>query len=96
MACMRPYFLLLGYLSIFALSFFMSLLIWNIQSDAAKRSLHVLTDYCHQYKPLILALVEPKVLGPQAESISLGLDFNEWVQVEAIGLSGGIWVFWQP
>ncbi|KAG8654568.1 hypothetical protein MANES_05G149001v8 [Manihot esculenta] len=73
----------------------MSLLIWNIQSDAAKRSLRVLKDYCHQYKPLILALVEPKVSGPQAKSISLGLDFNEWVQVEAIGLSGGIWVFWQ-
>lgn len=92
---MRPFFFLLGCLAISALFLFMSLLIWNIQGATAKLSLLVFKNYYHQYKPLILVLLEPKVLGPQSDSIFLGLGFDEWVWVKAIGLSGGIWVFWQ-
>nr|GMD68491.1 ribonuclease H [Ipomoea batatas] len=38
--------------------------------------------------------MEPKVSGAHANTICMKLGFLDWVRVEAVGFSGGIWVFW--
>ncbi|XP_031124389.1 uncharacterized protein LOC116027103 [Ipomoea triloba] len=48
----------------------------------------------HSHRPDVLGLVEPKVSGSQANVICTKLGFSDWIRVEAVGFSGGIWVFW--
>lgn len=46
------------------------------------------------HKPKILGLLEPRVSGDQADGICKRIGLENWVRVEAVGFSGGIWVFW--
>ena len=43
----------------------------------------------------MIGLVETKTSGKQADSICKKIGFDYWVRVEAVGFSGGIWVFWK-
>ncbi|XP_031101934.1 uncharacterized protein LOC116005836 [Ipomoea triloba] len=61
----------------------------------SKEFKRTLKHYCFVYKPDIVCLVEPKVSGTQANSICNSLGFEDWVRVEAVGFSGGIWVLWK-
>lgn len=45
-------------------------------------------------KPFILILVETKVCEFRKDIISTSLKFEDWLCVEAVGMSGGIWMFW--
>ena len=47
------------------------------------------------HNPSILGLVETKVSGPNANDICKRIGFDHWVRVEALGFSGGIWLFWR-
>ena len=51
-------------------------------------------DLLKQHKPDILGLLEPKVSRSQADDVCQKLGFKEWIRVEAVGFSGGIWIFW--
>ncbi|XP_019183629.1 PREDICTED: uncharacterized protein LOC109178450 [Ipomoea nil] len=54
----------------------------------------ILKTLIKNHKPGLVGLVEPKVSGAQANKICSKLGFAEWVRVEAVGFSGGIWVLW--
>ncbi|XP_031095076.1 uncharacterized protein LOC115999360 [Ipomoea triloba] len=47
------------------------------------------------HNPAIVCLLEPKVSGDQANSICSSFGFEEWIRVEAVGFSGGIWIMWK-
>ncbi|XP_019176864.1 PREDICTED: uncharacterized protein LOC109172167 [Ipomoea nil] len=54
----------------------------------------VLKILIRTHRPNLLGLVKPKVSGTQADGICARLGFSDWIRVEAVGFSGGIWVFW--
>ncbi|XP_019184648.1 PREDICTED: uncharacterized protein LOC109179603 [Ipomoea nil] len=63
-------------------------------TGAGGRDFHrVLKQLIRTYRPS-LGLVEPKVSGDQANKICTKLGYEDWVRVEAVGFSGGIWVLW--
>lgn len=72
----------------------MSILAWNIQDIASKGSQCILKDLCCRYKLATLVLVETKTSGPHVDAVCLNMGLENWFKVEAIGLSSGIWVFW--
>ncbi|XP_019186593.1 PREDICTED: uncharacterized protein LOC109181296 [Ipomoea nil] len=57
--------------------------------------LRALKNLLNIYRPSILSVFEPKVSGAQANEICKKLGFSDWIRVEAVGFSGGIWVFWR-
>lgn len=67
---------------------------WNCQGAGGKAFLRVLKNMIRTHKLDVLGLVEPKVSGAQANVICSKLGFSDCIRVEAIGFSGGIWVFW--
>lgn len=73
---------------------FMDLLVWNCQGSTSKEFLRVLKDLLCVHKPKILGLLEPKVSGDQVNGICKKIGFDNWVKVDAVGFSDGIWVFW--
>ncbi|XP_019200239.1 PREDICTED: uncharacterized protein LOC109193862 [Ipomoea nil] len=46
------------------------------------------------YRPDVLGLVEPKLSGYQVSAICSKMGYEDWVRVEVVGFSGGIWVLW--
>ncbi|XP_019180199.1 PREDICTED: uncharacterized protein LOC109175391 [Ipomoea nil] len=73
----------------------MNVLVWNCQGAASRTFRRTLKFFLHEYKPSILCLLEPKVSGDQANDICFDLGFDQWLRVEALGFSGGIWVLWK-
>ncbi|XP_031091106.1 uncharacterized protein LOC115996077 [Ipomoea triloba] len=64
--------------------------------DAASNEFRrTLKKFCRDHTPDVVCLIEPKVLGSHANSICKKLGFDEWVRVEAVGFSGGIWILWK-
>ena len=47
------------------------------------------------HKPDIMGLVEPRIRGVQADSTCIKMSFHNWIRIEALGFSGGIWVLWK-
>ncbi|XP_019173843.1 PREDICTED: uncharacterized protein LOC109169419 [Ipomoea nil] len=70
-------------------------LIWNCQGAASKDFCRTLKHFVRIHNPSIVCLLEPKVSGAHANSICASFGFPEWIRVEAIGFSGGIWVLWK-
>lgn len=67
---------------------------WNRQGAASNDFLYVLFELLRLHKPVILVLVETKVHSLSASVILQKSHLNKVVAIEAIGFSGGIWVFW--
>ncbi|XP_031095145.1 uncharacterized protein LOC115999435 [Ipomoea triloba] len=65
-----------------------------VQEAASKPFRATLKQYCRDYSPDLVCLLESKVSGDHANRISTSFGFEEWIRVEAVGFSGGIWVFW--
>lgn len=72
----------------------MSLISWNCQGAASREFSRVFKDMVRSYLPSIVGLYEPKVSGSQTDDICRSFGFAQWLWVEAVGFSGGIWVFW--
>lgn len=62
---------------------------------ASREVLRFLKDMIKIHKPDILGLLETRVSGTKADDICNKLGFDDWVRVEALGFSGGIWVLWR-
>ncbi|XP_019166877.1 PREDICTED: uncharacterized protein LOC109162645 [Ipomoea nil] len=60
-----------------------------------KPFLRALKHFIKLHKPCMLSLFEPKVSGTHANDICTKIGFSDWIRVEAVGFSGGIWVFWK-
>ena len=54
----------------------------------------IVRDLVHRHKPSVLGLVETRCRGEHANSIFRRIGFYIWIQIEALGYSGGIWLFW--
>ncbi|XP_031124346.1 uncharacterized protein LOC116027060 [Ipomoea triloba] len=72
----------------------MNCITWNCQGAGGRVFHRVLKNLLQTHKPAILGLVEPKVSGIHANTICKRLGFSDWVRVESVGFSGGIWVLW--
>ncbi|XP_019172460.1 PREDICTED: uncharacterized protein LOC109167844 [Ipomoea nil] len=72
-------------------------LLWFVcfRGAGGKPFLRALKHFLRTHRPFILGLFEPKVSGAQANAICMKLGFSDCVRVEAVGFSGGIWVFWK-
>ncbi|XP_019171913.1 PREDICTED: uncharacterized protein LOC109167347 [Ipomoea nil] len=75
--------------------FMISCMFWNCQGAGGKPFLRVLKHLINSYKPGIVSLFEPKVSGGQANDICTKIGFSNWIRVEAVDFSSGIWVFWK-
>ena len=71
----------------------MDCLTWNCQGAASKEFGKALKELIRLNRPPIVALIEPKVSSAHDDVICKGINFANWVLVEAIGFSGGIWNF---
>ena len=71
-----------------------SIIVWNSNGAASREFLRTEKEIIRTNKPTIFGLFEIKVSGVKADSICRKLGFDEWIRVEALGYSGGIWVFW--
>lgn len=67
-------------------------MVWNCQGAASRAFLRALKDFVKTNKPDVIALLEPRIFGDQADKVCSSTRFDNWVRVEAVGFSGGIWV----
>lgn len=72
----------------------MKCLIWNCQGAASNSFRRTLKNFICIHNPSIVCLLEPKVSGVQANKICSSFGFEDWIRVEAVGFSGGIWIHW--
>lgn len=75
--------------------FVMIFLTWNCQGVAAKETQRTFKEVIRTHKPQLVGLLEPKISGFNADKVCNSLGFDDWVRVEALGFSGGVWVIWQ-
>ncbi|KAI9077623.1 hypothetical protein K1719_040398 [Acacia pycnantha] len=62
---------------------------------ASKGIAAVIREMRKQYKIDIVAILEPRVSGSQANKIIRNWGFKHSRRVEAVGFSGGIWLLWE-
>ncbi|XP_031131984.1 uncharacterized protein LOC116033375 [Ipomoea triloba] len=68
----------------------------NRDHGAASKSFQrALKQFVRDFTPQIICILEPKISGNQANVICSKFGFEEWLRVEAVGFSGGIWVLWK-
>lgn len=72
----------------------MIVIAWNCQGAASKGFLRAAKELLRAHRPDFFACFEPKVAGIHADSICRKIGFRRWLRVEAVGYSGGIWIFW--
>lgn len=68
---------------------------WNCQGAASREVLRFLLDMVNVHKPQVLGLLEMKISGFKADDVCKKLGFDDWVRVEALRFSGGIWILWR-
>ena len=71
------------------------IIVWNCNGAASKSFLRTLKELLNRLKSGILGLVETKCIGDHTNTIYNPLGFEYWTCVEALGFSGGIWLFWK-
>ena len=72
----------------------MNFIIWNCNGASSNRFIRTLWDVINMHKPILLGLLETKCSRGQADKICNSLGFDYWCRVEALGLSGGIWLLY--
>ena len=68
---------------------------WNCQGAASKEFGKALKELIRLNRTTTVALIKPKFSSAHADVICKGINFSNWVLVEAIRFSGGIWIFWR-
>ncbi|XP_021764430.1 uncharacterized protein LOC110729037 [Chenopodium quinoa] len=71
-------------------------MIWNVQGAGNSNFVSALKEAVRLNKPNVLTLVETHMGGEQASRIANILGYNGHERVDAMGFSGGIWVYWKP
>lgn len=72
----------------------MSVISWNCQGVATRDFVCVFKDMMRRHKPILVGLLEPRVSGSHIDDICKSFGFDQWLRIEAVGFSGGIWIFW--
>lgn len=68
---------------------------WNCRRAGNRRFIRNLKDLLDDYRPNVLALLEPRISGRAADWICSTIGWRHWYCVEADGFSRGIWIFWR-
>ncbi|XP_031124210.1 uncharacterized protein LOC116026924 [Ipomoea triloba] len=72
----------------------MTIISWNCQGAASKSFLRAAKHIIATYKPKLMCLLEPKISGSEADKVCRKLALDQWMRIEALGFSGGIWIMW--
>ncbi|XP_073304620.1 uncharacterized protein [Primulina huaijiensis] len=67
----------------------------HVLGAPSKELNRVLKDIIKKFNPSVLGLLEPRVSGSHADDICNKMGYDNWLRVEAVGFSGGIWIFWK-
>ncbi|KAK8596694.1 hypothetical protein V6N12_065174 [Hibiscus sabdariffa] len=67
---------------------------WNCQGAASSNFRRHFKEFYRINRPHVVALLEPRISGAQADSVLTRLGFSHSFRVEVNGLSGGIWLLW--
>ncbi|XP_074306361.1 uncharacterized protein LOC141641605 [Silene latifolia] len=70
-------------------------MVWNVQGTRNKNKIAALKEVVKTYRPTILALVETHMSGDHAENIRKIIGYEGHSRIDAVGFSGGIWVYWK-
>lgn len=69
----------------------MSCLIWNCRGVGGRNFPTTIKVYVRMYHLDFVALLEPHISGPRADSVIRKIGLIEGVCVEAQGFAGGLW-----
>lgn len=75
----------------------MKFIVWKYQGAASKKFLRAAHSIIRQHRPglpVFAFYLETNISGFGADEICVKLDFDNSIRVEAVGMSGGIWVLW--
>lgn len=72
----------------------LSILFWNYQGVSSPSFRRAFKSLISTYKVDMVAVLEPKVSGLQADKFIKLSGFDRSQRVEAVGFSGGIWLLW--
>lgn len=70
-------------------------MVWNCQGIASREAICILKEITRTQRPQILGILEQKIFGVKADEVCNTLGFEDWVRVETVGFSGGIWILWR-
>lgn len=73
----------------------MKLMVWNCRGAGSENFLRNLGELVRRHGPAVLVLLETRVPSLRADRIRQRTGYNRVTQVEAVGFSGGIWMFWR-
>lgn len=73
-----------------------SCMVWNVQGAGNRNFVSALKEVVREHKPNVIALVETHMAGTQAQKIATILGYMGHTRVDAMGFSGGIWIYWKP
>lgn len=73
----------------------MNIIVCNCQGAASKSFMRAAKLLIKNHRPLCFCLLEPKMSSHGAHEVCFRLGFDHWIRVEAVGMSGGIWVLWK-
>ncbi|XP_021837638.2 uncharacterized protein [Spinacia oleracea] len=71
-------------------------MVWNMHGAGSTTFVNTLKELVRTHRPNVLVLVETHMGGAQATKIAYVLGYMGHTRVDAMGISGGIWVFWKP
>lgn len=72
-----------------------SIMFWNCQGALSHDFQRTFKALVHNYKPMMVALLKPKISGKKADKFILRSRFDRSYQIEAVGFSSGIWLLWK-
>lgn len=70
-------------------------MMWNVQGAGNHNFISALKELVRYHKPTVIALVETHMGGSQAQSIATCIGYTGQSRVDAVGFSGGIWIYWK-
>ncbi|XP_074318679.1 uncharacterized protein LOC141655501 [Silene latifolia] len=71
-------------------------MVWNVQGTGNKNKINAIKEVVRTYRPTVLVLLETHKDGVHAENVRRILGYTGHARVDAIGFSGGIWLYWHP
>ncbi|CAI9114900.1 OLC1v1015718C1 [Oldenlandia corymbosa var. corymbosa] len=66
-----------------------------VQGAGSKEFHRAFSDTISQYKPDVMAVLEPRIGGKRADDVVKISGFDRSFRIEAQGFAGGIWILWR-
>ena len=65
-----------------------NILVWNVQGAASYGFQNALSSFLRIHNPVVVVLVEPRIIGIQADHVITSMKFDRSFRVEAEGFMG--------